>query len=81
MHLQTLMMKMFQEALVSDLESESSAYERNYAKYRKALETVIHLEQEMNESIDKAGYATGGEAGHYFYRAVKVAKEALDDGK
>ena len=31
----------------------------------------------MNKSINKAGYATGGEAGHYFYKAVKVAKEAL----
>lgn len=46
-------------------------------KYRRALVAVVQLEQEMNESINKAGYATGGEAGHYFYKAVKVAKEAL----
>jgi hypothetical protein len=48
------------------------------AKYIDALRSVVQLEQEMNESINKAGYATGGEAGHYFYKAVKVAKEALD---
>ena len=47
-------------------------------KYRAALVAVVHLEQEMNESINEAGYATGGEAGHYFYKAVKVAKEALE---
>ena len=46
-------------------------------KYRKALVAVVQLEREMNESINKAGYSTGGEAGHYFYKAVKVAKEAL----
>ena len=46
-------------------------------KYRAALAAVVQLEQEMNESISKSGYATGGEAGHYFYKAVKVAREAL----
>ena len=46
-------------------------------KYKAVLTAVVQLEQEMNESISKSGYATGGEAGHYFYRAVKVAKEAL----
>lgn len=46
-------------------------------KYKTALTAVVQLEQEMNESVSKSGYATGGEAGHYFYRAVKVAKEAL----
>ena len=77
MNLQTPMAKMIQEALASDLECESMAYERKCANYKKALKDIIHLEKEMNESINKAGYATGGEAGHYFYRAVKVAKEAL----
>lgn len=47
-------------------------------KYRAALIAVVKFEQEMNESINEVGYATGGEAGHYFYKAVKVAKEALN---
>ena len=46
-------------------------------KYRAALVAIVQLNQEMDESINKAGYATGGEAGHYFYKAAKVAKEAL----
>lgn len=77
MNLQSSMAKMFQEAFASDLECESMTYERKCANYRKALKDIISLEQEMNESINKAGYSTGGAAGHYFYKAVKVAKEAL----
>ena len=65
------------ETSVSNLECESMIYERKCAKYKKALKDIIHLEHEMNDGIDKAGYATGGEVGHYFYKAIKVAMEAL----
>ncbi len=78
MKLQTPMAKMFADALASDLEDEDRAEKSKCANYKKALKDIIHLEQEMNESINKAGYATGGEAGHYFHKAVKVAKEALE---
>lgn len=61
------------------MEKEMTATEAwdKIEKYRAALVAVVQFEQEMNESINRAGYATGGEAGHYFYKAVKVAKEAL----
>lgn len=49
----------------------------NAAKLRKALEKIIDLERTMQEGINRAGYATGGEAGHYFYKSVQLAKSAL----
>lgn len=48
------------------------------AKYRAALKQIIQYDRDMNDAINRSGYATGGEAGHYFHKAVKVAKEALE---
>ena len=79
MPLKTPMAKMFAEALASDLEDEDGAEKSKCAKYRNALKRIVQLDKEMDESINRSGYATGGEAGHYFYKAVKVAKEALKD--
>lgn len=80
MKLQTPMAKMFQEALASDLEDEDRAEKSKCAKYKAALKQIIQFDRDMNDEINRSGYATGGEAGHYFYKAVKVAKEALDEG-
>lgn len=77
MNLQTPMAKMFQEALASDLEDEDRAEKNRCAKYRAALKQIVQYDRDMNDEINRSGYATGGEAGHYFYKAVKVAKEAL----
>ena len=77
MPLQTPMAKMFAEALASDLEDEDRVEKSKCAKYRAALKQIIQFDQDMNDAINRSGYATGGEAGHYFYKAVKVAKEAL----
>ena len=78
MKLQTPMAKMFQEALASDLEDEDRAEKSKCAKYRAALKQIIQFDRDMNDEINSSGYATGGEAGHYFYKAVKVAKEVLE---
>lgn len=80
MKLQTPMAKMFQEALASDLEDEDRAEKNECTKYRAALKQIVQYERDMNAEINRSGYATGGEAGHYFYKAVKVAKEALNEG-
>ena len=48
-------------------------------EYRAALKQIVQFDQDMNDEINRSGYATGGEAGHYFYKAVKVAKEALEE--
>lgn len=77
MKLQTPMAKMFQEALASDLENEDRVEKSKCARYKAALKQIVQFDRDMNESINQAGYATGGEAGHYFYMAVKTAKEAL----
>ena len=77
MKLQTPMAKMLQEAIASDLEDEDGSEKSRCAKYRAALKQIIQFDMDMNDAINRSGYATGGEAGHYFYRAVKVAKEAL----
>jgi len=79
MPLQTPMAKMFQEALASDLEDEDRVEKSKCAKYRAALKRIVQCDRDMNDEINRSGYATGGEAGHYFYKAVKVAKEALKD--
>ena len=78
MNLQTPMAKMFQEALASELEDEDRDEKSKCAKYRAALKQIIQFDRDMNDEINRSGYATGGETGHYFYKAVKVAKEALD---
>ena len=77
MKLQTPMAKIFQEALASDLEDEDRAEKSKCAKYRAALKQIVQFDRDMNNAINRSGYATGGEARHYFYKAVKVAKEAL----
>jgi len=80
MKLQTPMAKMLADALASDLEDEDRAEKSKCAKYKAALKQIVQYDKDMNDEINRSGYATGGEAGHYFYKVVKVAKEALNEG-
>ena len=41
------------------------------------LKRIIGLENQMQDSIQRTGYVTGGEAGHYFPKAIALAREAL----